>query len=293
MKRFVRKICAVIFSIIAAFMLFNAAYYKTTEKTQLTAFEVYDAIHRSSQSTQYTALVLGDSVARQIFHPDYQEEDREVCYLATNQAILPAGNYILLENFLENNPQVKKVYYVARPDSLQGGINFIYTYSYFVTPLYREAFMKYLTPETRDGIEKVFGSFFARHEFPKWMLGKYPKLLELYNEGSEKLWKARNNIQACDMPDMTISYVAGMQRLCRESEVEFVLLSSPLPEGYDLSAVDELKGKMRAAGMEDLMEGYADSIYYIDREEFVDGIHMTKEYLEGNRKKILNILRIP
>ena len=74
MKSFLQKTGFVIFMVIILFVGFNAIYYKTANHSRVTAFEVYDAIDRSSKQTEYTALILGDSVARQIFNPDVQKE---------------------------------------------------------------------------------------------------------------------------------------------------------------------------------------------------------------------------
>lgn len=290
MKSFLQKTGTVIFMVIILFVGLNAIYYKTANRSRVTAFEVYDAIDRSSRQTGYTALVLGDSVARQIFNPDAQKESGEICYLATNQAIMPAGNYILLENFLQNNPQLETVYYVARPDSLQGSINFIYTYSYFVTPLYTEAYAKYLGPETADEIVKIFGSVPSKSEFVKWMLGKYPKLLESYNDGSEKIWAFRNRIHAQEMPDMSIDYIAKIWRTCMDRDIEFIILSPPLPSDYDQERIDRMNEKMVADGMGDLMNQYVGSIFYIEPEEFVDGIHMNKQFLGFHREEFVRRL---
>jgi hypothetical protein len=265
-------------------MVFNAVYYKTMNRSQLVAFEVYDAIDKSSRYMEYTSLVLGDSVARQIFNPEYQEESNEICYMATNQAITPAGNYILLRNYLHNNQQVKKVYYVARPDSLQSGVNFTYTYSYFITPLYKEPFWEYLDYETRERIDRVFGSLWTRHEFPKWMLAKYPKLLEWYNEGLSEIWNHRWSKQ--EMPDMSVTYIANMKQLCEENDIEFILLSPPLPEGYDEDNKDKLYEKLIAAGEENLINAYENSVRYIDNEKFVDGVHMKQAFLVSHREEI-------
>lgn len=290
MKSFLQKTGFVIFMVIILFVGFNAIYYKTANHSRVTAFEVYDAIDRSSKQTEYTALILGDSVARQIFNPDVQKESEEICYLATNQAIMPAGNYILLDNFLQNNPQLETVYYVARPESLQGSINFIYTYSYFVTPLYTETFTKYLGPETADEIVKIFGSVPSKSEFVKWMLGKYPKLLESYNDGSEKIWAFRNRIHAQEMPDMSIDYIAKMWRTCMDRDIEFIILSPPLPSDYDQERIDRMNEKMVADGMGDLMNQYVGSIFYIEPEEFVDGIHMNKQFLGFHREEFVRRL---
>ena len=80
--------------------------------------ELYYALDMAETNTEYTKVIIGDSVARLIFSPDYQDETDEVCYLATNQAITVLGNYILLNRYLENNPQTEEVYYIVRPQSL-------------------------------------------------------------------------------------------------------------------------------------------------------------------------------
>ena len=292
MKAFLCKTGMVTVTTILLFLVFNIVYYKISNRSYLVAFEVYDAVERSTQETEYTSLVLGDSVARQLFNPAFQEEENEICFLATNQAIMVAGNYILLENFLQNNPQLETVYYIARPDSMQSGINFVYTYSYFVTPLYKDSLGEYLEQDTRIGIEQVFGSFPAKREFPKWMLARYPKLLELYNDGLERIWMTRNYIHGQEMPDMSMKYIIKMWQTCKQHQIDFILLSPPLPRDFDIEIIMQVQDKLRAAGLDNLGKGFIESISYVDQEEFVDGIHMEGDFLDENRGKIVEDLII-
>ena len=127
MKKFIKRFLIICIAPIILFLIINALYYKLGTHSRLTAFEVYEAIDITDTATDYTTLVLGDSVGRQFFNSKYQAESNECCYLATNQAITVAGNSILLQRFLENNPDLDKVYYILRPDSLSGGVNFVYT----------------------------------------------------------------------------------------------------------------------------------------------------------------------
>ena len=62
--------------------------------------ELYYALDLAEEKTEYTKVIIGDSVARLIFSPDYQDETDTTCYLATNQAITVLGNYILLGRYL-------------------------------------------------------------------------------------------------------------------------------------------------------------------------------------------------
>ena len=267
------------------FLLINIAYYKVTNDQRQVAFEVYDAVDRAGVNEGYTGLVLGDSVARQVFQPKYQDESDDICYLATNQAVTTVGNFMLLERFIENNPQLEDVYYVARPDSIMGNVNFIYTYSYFVTPLYNESMRQYLEPETREEIEVIFGRFWARREFPKWLLAKYPKLLDIYQNDCRNILQFRKWTGDAEEADMAALYLGKMKAVCDEKNINFHLLSAPLPEGYQYS-FEEMEERLDFEGKEELIRECADSIIYVQKDELVDGVHMSDSFLEKNREGI-------
>lgn len=275
------------------FLLINIAYFSFSKNPRQVAFEVYDAVDKAGVNEGYTGLVLGDSVARQIFSPKYQEESGDICYLATNQAVTTIGNFVLLESFIENNPQLEDVYYVARPDSIMGNPNFIYTYSYFVTPLYREPFVQYLEPETREELETIFGSLCAREEFPKWMLAKYPKLLDIYQNTRRNIWEFRRWKDGGEETDMAALYLSKMKEACEERGIKFHLLAAPVPRNYQYS-LEEMESRLDFAGKDKLLQQYKDSIIYVEEDELVDGIHMSDSFLEENREKIKeSIMRIP
>lgn len=288
MKKFLQKTILLFLAVLLLFGAGNALYYAVSKDSPLVAFEVYKALDISAQPGGYTSVLLGDSVARQLFHPDEQDQDPALCYLATTQAILPAGNYILLNNFLKNHPQTRTVYYMARPDNLLAGANFHYTYSYFITPLYREAFLDCLDMQTQKDVENVYGRPFCRQDFVKWMLGRYPKLLEWYNHGLEK-----SRLPNSPMPDLAIPYIVKMQQLCASQNVEFVLLSSPLPEDTDTASLQSLQEKLESAGVGFLFDRFASSLVYLDPAQFIDGVHLTQSYLNDNRESLRQSLLNP
>ena len=288
MKKFLKRVLIICVAPVILFMIFIVFYSQFGSNTRLSAFEVYEAIEVSGMETQYTTLILGDSVGRQFFGPDHQEESTECCYLATNQAITVAGNSILLQRFLENNPDLKKVYYVLKPESLKGGINFVYTYSYFVTPLFIETFEEYLFPETVQGVEDVFGKVCAEKWFPKWMMAKYPKILEMYNSTCNSLWRLRQKFDPKkEMPDVSLTYLAQMKQICDENGIELHLICVPLPEGNTFN-LNSLEREMQDAGLETLYEEYVSYLHYVDADAFVDGIHLNREFLDENREQYIS-----
>lgn len=290
MKRFLRYVYGILGAILILFGMINVIYYKWFNHSRLVAYEVYEALDMTKQKTEYTAVVLGDSVARQFFNPEYQDEDNNVCYLATNQAIMTAGNYILLESFLQNNPQVEEVYYVVRPDSLMSRPNFIFTYSYFITPFFEDNYLKYLDEETVTGIEESYGKIWTHNHFMKWMLAKYPKGLEMYNNTCKRLSSYKYDRSKSDlMPDTSLPYLKKMREICDKKGISFHLLSTPVIENYDCDFT-ALQTGMQDLEMQDLYEQLVTSMEYVDPSEFVDGIHLKKEYVMDNRDTYRKLL---
>lgn len=290
MKRFLRYVFGILGATLILFGMINVIYYKWFNHSRLVAYEVYEALDVTKQKTEYTAVVLGDSVARQFFNPEYQDEDNNVCYLATNQAIMAAGNYILLESFLQSNPQVEEVHYVVRPDSLMSSPNFTYTYSYFITPFFEDNYLKYLDEETVAGIEECYGKIWTHNHFMKWLLAKYPKGLEMYNNTCKRLSSYKyDRIKSDLMPDTSLPYLKKMKEICDDQGISFYLLSVPVTEGY-VCDFKTLQTGMQELEMQDLYEQLVTSMEYVDPSEFVDGIHLKKEYILTNRDTYRKLL---
>ncbi len=289
MWKFLGKVIIAALTVICLFLCGNFIWYKYLNRSRITAFEVYDAISLAEQNTGYTSLVLGDSVTRQIFNPACQSESTDTAYLATNQAVTAAGNYMLVRRFHENNPQLRDVYYIATPDSFLSNVNFIYTYSYFITPLYNDSFKKYLDNDTCANLEKTFGSLFADGEFCKWMLAKYPKLLEIYQSSRQKAFE-RSVAAGQASPDLSMPYIQAMQKYCSENDITLHLLFSPVPEGCEFDASDY--AFIKEYGGDAQYQGLMDSLISIDAGEFSDGTHLKKDYIakhrESLREKLVN-----
>lgn len=282
-RKFLGRVFFIVCGAFLAFIISNMLYYKLGNPKREVAFEVYEAIDKAERNEGYTILILGDSVARQIFDPVYQDESSSICYMATNQAIMTVGNYILLSEFLSNNPQLEEVYYVARPDSIQSDMNFIFTYSYFVTPLYIEPFRIYLSGDTQKKVEELYGKKFSENGFLKWMLSKYPKLLDSYLKmcnNRQKLVMLNKNKE--QKSNMAYVYLKNMEELCEKNNIKFHMLASPLPNNIKKYDIEQELSNFSG----DIQNEYMESLVTVDESEFRDGVHLTEEYLKKNRLKI-------
>lgn len=282
MKKFLWKVLLAGICVLAGQCVFWLIIIQQDIKIENIAEEVYEAIEIAETQNTYTEVVIGDSVCRQLLSPENQAENQVVCYMGTNQLITVCGNYILLSRYIENNPQTEKVYYFVRPQSLGKDIDQHLFYPYFVIPLCRTEYMPYLEEETKISLTGKFGSMFVYNHYIKGLLlnnkALLSKYIEKYNEDDSK----QNNLST-----MTITYLGKMQELCEAHNIDFVVLATPLAgedSDYDWKCY---MSEAEAYGLENLLSGYTDNIYYIPEEYFTDGVHLENSYVNENREEIL------
>ena len=117
------------------------------------------------------------------------------------------------------------------------------------------------------------------------MLAKYPKLLDVYQNSCKSILQLRRWISDAEEMDMAALYLEKMKAVCDEKNIGFHLLAAPLPENYQFS-LEEMKKRLDFEGEEELIRKYADSIIYVQEDEFVDGVHMRDSFVEKMREKI-------
>ena len=285
MKKIIQKIVlltAIVFVMVTA--VFTLLIYADVNPNKLLGHEVYDALEEVEQVNSYEAVLLGDSVSKQLCPPESQEENMQICYLSTNQAITIVGNYILLCRYLENHPQTKQVIYMAHPYSLTNNMRADYSYQYFILPFYREPYLEYIDENTREAVERKYGSIFVSNPAIRYILRNSSVCLEPY---LEKIHDDETEV----VPDMIFLYLSKMQELCGEYGAEFLLVSSPLNKGfdYDTETFLEIITQTDDEEFRDLFERYIASMHFYEKDCFSDDVHFTKDYLEKHREELLSL----
>jgi len=90
----------------------------STGYTRSGSADVRTFIQKVREDNEATKLIVGDSVARQLFE-GLQEENPDYCIATCNQALTFAGQYLLIDSFLENHPNTTDVYLCVVPMSLR------------------------------------------------------------------------------------------------------------------------------------------------------------------------------
>jgi hypothetical protein len=232
----------------------------------------YDAYTAISLSKKYfpdkKIIILGDSVARQIISKGLKDKIR-VIDLTCNQAISLAGQYALLINALNANPQVEKVYLLYQIGCFGNNLDDIWTYNYFVKPFYlgNDGIFSAATHERIES--KVFGPLYR---FP------IARILPCFE--SIDYTQKKSPVQYRPMLSPTsVEYIHLMQNLCRDRNIIFRIIPTPISLNAG-GSFDSFERGLKDNNLTDTFTGYLDHMMVLSNDFFVDGVHFKDQYVK-------------
>lgn len=217
-------------------------------------------------------LICGDSVCGQLFN-DLKDINPTICIAASNGGISPAGQYIIVKEYLEHHPDAKEVYLFILPVSLMRAYDTDYGYQYAVAPFVETDTLKYLDDDTINLIKKTYGKLSVNPTFERFIdnSGINKKLYLNY------LKEYKTPYSPTDIFELGELYVSKIQQLCEERGVDFYLIASPVSDRF----LEESTGWKEAydkTSLKELFPDYFDNILFFPDEESVDGTHFGGDY---------------
>jgi hypothetical protein len=260
MKLFLRK--TLLFLILFIAVLHAAAYLLIITKTyqvHVLGNEIYSAIANSKRKSKSKKLIMGDSVAQQLF--DNKVTSDSINSIACNQAISIAGQYFLLTNYLKAGNMPDTVIFVSTPFSFQNNLNQIFTFQYFLKPFYKDEYKPLYTATVKKQIEDV----------PYYWLSQNP-LVKTTNWAPEYIEAPED--KSVFLSPIAIEYLQKIKALAKENNFKLFFLPTPTPTSRK-SEVDILnKNDYLKNGLQQELEGYLDKVQFIDDDNFIDKIHL-------------------
>lgn len=195
----------------------------------------------------YDTLIIGDSLAHNAFSNILLHKN--ILDLTSNQAISLAGNYFILQRYLENNKIPKKIFLFCIPGFLHNDLNQIYTYRYFETVFNRHQEIKEIKEikpnlyNDKFNIDKYFES--RKNAIN---LGGYkpPRRIVIANIEENDLEKVENYTntkiknrilqykqQKDIVEDIPLIYINKIVELCKKNNINFSIVIEPMPKEYD------------------------------------------------------------
>ena len=281
MRKFLTKTLLIIStSLISILAVYTFLFLFSLSFTGL-ASEVYYVLDKAECNSGLPDMMLGDSVCHQLWPP--AEDTPTISTLVTTGPITPAGNYLLLKNYLEHNPQTKEVFYVVRPQSLNTDVSLSWGYQEFVIPLINPESMKLLDDYLLQKLYDTFGKLFVDSGYVKSFLRNNNLCMRMY---LDYVQSKPNERYGHKLSRVAVTYLHKMKSLCYERGIKLHMLPSPLADTSENHSWDDFRASVREHDLEDIFTNFIDRIIYCPVDWFVDGIHFKKEILKEHSEQL-------
>lgn len=272
MKRFIFKSLGFfIFSIL--FVYLCSAFILHTKIFKLNYYpgkEIYTAIDKSKKNNNSKTLLIGDSVANQIFNNE--EEYDQFNSLATNQAISIAGQYFLLKEYLKTGNKIDSLIMLFVPWSFKNNLDQIYTYHYFLKPFYNSDYSTLFSKTVIGQIKKLDYNLIS--QFPPIKI--IPWAPEFSNTPSSDF---------TFLSPISVEYLNKISQLSKQYNFSVKIIPPPISFENKLLIESIDKSEILQTELSSELLEYFEKIKYIDKSNFSDGTHLI------NPKNYYNIIK--
>ncbi len=262
------------------YLLYSKKYQRTVAGT-----EIYTSISLSKKKNNAKRLVLGESVARQMFFK-YEDNDT-INSLACNQAISMVGQFILLTNYIGVGNHIDVVYLVYNPFSFVNNLDQAYTFHYFLKPFFKSENYHLFTENVIKQIQKIPYYFLCRE--PAILTSNWTPNFAIRDDFLSPLI-TKDSIGYSFLSPITIEYLNKIKVLSIKEKFKFYILPTPTKLS-NLRFVEQInKDEIKNAGFEDEFSYYFKNIIYINDTNFIDFVHlkMPSNYIDYYKNIILS-----
>ena len=250
-------------------LLFDQFFTKTYQDTVI-GREIYLSIHKSKVRKKVKVLIIGDSVAKQLY--DNETYNGDVYSLASNQAISLVGQYILLKNFIDNNQNnlPVEIVLIYVPQSFRNNLDQIYSYNYFLKPFYKSEYESMITDTCRNQINKI----------PLYYLSQLPLVV---NTNWSPTYVKHGDPYPFISP-LSSNYLLKIKELCLKNHLPIKLLCPPIKASMFARAVAFSKNDilLKKTGLGNEFASYIKGMVVMPDSLYQDDAHFQRQYIPSD-----------
>ena len=285
MKKFLAKICisgviAILFLALIEVLSLHPKTARYIDKlTNSTGFresgtgyeEVGESILGVQQNDGTTKLVLGDSIARQLFKE--REHDDQTSIQCSSAAICITGQYMLAMDWLNCHENATDIYLYMHPTSLARTIEAAWGYPYVVIPFGLYDKLGYLDGKTIKDMESVYGGLFMKKPVIRLINDSAlnRKMYLTYMQRKNKEYEQSNSFEISEF------YLIKLKEECETRGVTLHLLCTPSTE-FQKKTIEELREEYNQTRLVGEFPDYIKDIYYYSDDYTNDYMHLSPEY---------------
>jgi len=227
---------------------------------------VYHSIYKSKKKKNVKKLLIGDSVAEQLYNNFVYNDS--IYSLACNQAITVAGQYFLLNNFINANKDglPEEVIFLCSPFGLKNNLD-KYSFPYLLKPFYNEEYKPLMDDYLMGRIRTI----------PLYFISQLP-LIKTSNYTPARLCFPKNEKFDGIFSPLTKSYLKKIEQLCKNNNIKFRFEPPPLSKSsWDILQLSN--GNFEYPIDTLTIDNYFKKIKCYDDSLFFDGFHFKKQYI--------------
>ena len=250
--------------------------WTNTYKHTVAGTEIYQSILKSKQKKKTKKIIIGDSVGRQLFNND--TENDSINSLACNKSISMAGQFFLLNNYLNAGNKIDTVFMIFTPFSFQNNLNDGFTYHYFLKPFCNDEYKSLFTNTVIQQIKKIPYADFCR--FPNILTSNW-----------SPDFKSKDKIKYTFLSPISIEYLIKIKELSRRHNFKVIILPTPTRLSRKAEVERMVRTEITKNNLEPEFKDFFENIIYLSDNNFVDDVHLKKErvaiYSEYYKNKLM------
>ena len=233
--------------------------------------EVGQSILGVQKDDKTTKLVLGDSIARQLF-TEYAH-DNQTSIQCSSAAICITGQYMLAMDWLNCHENATDIYLYMHPTSLARTIEAAWGYPYVVIPFGLYDKLGYLDGKTIKDMESVYGGLFMKKQVIRLINDSAlnRKMYLTYMQRKNKEYEQSNRFEISEL------YLLKLKEECEARGVSFHLICNPSTE-FQKKTIEELRTDYNRTELATAFPDYLENIYYYSDDLTNDYMHLSPEY---------------
>ncbi len=241
------------------------------------SYEGIKAIEKANNPGNAEVVIVGDSVAKYITSND------KTLNLATNLWVSMAGQYIIVDNLIKHNKNVKKIYLFVVPESLENDLAGVGTYNYFIKPFYTTDNMAKFSSDTISKVNvKPYSILFTTP------ISKILPIFSIIDYSRSEQIVSKHFISPT-----TADYLRRIKTLCTSNNIQFAVLPCPISKTnfnrYMQNRINErISSDLIHYQLLDIMANYFSSITVLDDKYFLPDLFHSKD--DNSRRYFLGAM---
>ncbi len=208
--------------------------YTNQYQTQVVGTEIYTAIQQSKQKSKWKKVLIGDSVADQLFanQTDYVGFNS----LACNQSIGMIGHFILVNNYLNAGNRLDTLILLFNPSSFINNLDQVYTFSYFLKPFYKPEYYRFFSPQVKNQIKNI--SYYQLSQLPSILTSNWTPEFAPSPPVSHTF-----------LSPISMEYLLKIKLLAQQKSFKIIILPTPVRQSQQANIAKINKNEIHKTGL--------------------------------------------